>query len=258
MKWIFIVGVNNSGTTPLHRIIGTHPDINTLARQGPGVNSNEGQFHTNKVPMPNDYGVGRLWGLRPDIFHLTEQHDHDPRILDDWTAHLSKPTCSWVAEKSPPDTLRTRWLQKIVVEQTGEAPYFVCIVRNGYAVAEGTRRRLHAELRKDIDISLAAKHWNDANRILLDDSEHLKHRALWKYEDIVADFDEFRGALAEFLDIDNAFSDDFTLTFNINRQQTTGLVDFNAESIARLTPDEIKKVSTAASPMLEEYEYEVL
>lgn len=49
-KWVFIMGCNNSGTSLLHYILGSHPDIASLPR--------EGQFLTAVLPQPDHYGVG--------------------------------------------------------------------------------------------------------------------------------------------------------------------------------------------------------
>ena len=76
--WLFLLGLNNSGTSILLRVLSSHPRMRSLP--------NEGQLLTRALPQAPRYGVGRNWTKRPDIFRWTEESDPAPalRARFDW------------------------------------------------------------------------------------------------------------------------------------------------------------------------------
>ena len=184
-RWVFILGCNNSGTSLLYYLLSKHPQVASFPV--------DGQFFTSALPVPMNHDVGRLWSERPDVFRLTEKDTNiDPhRLVHDWFHQIGSRNRPIMMEKSPPDTIRSRWLQRVF-----DDAFFIGITRNGYAVAEGISRR------KKVPIQRGARHWVEANRWMLRDAEHLLHFRRIKYEDLVADPETVLQDLLEFVGAD--------------------------------------------------------
>lgn len=181
---VFVVGCCNSGTTILWQALKENP-----AFTGPPT---EGQ-DLKDLPHCMRHFLGRRTSRMfahsrfRDAYRLTEQ-DFDlntaERIAEVYADHCE--TGKRFLEKSPANSVRTRFLQSIFPDAS-----FVIIVRNGYAVSEGIRRkrwfdpdRPHlAGLPTTIDE--AAQQWREANRILLNDRGCLRRSIIVKYEEMV-------------------------------------------------------------------------
>ncbi len=240
--WIFILGVNNSGTTVLTRLLQQHPEIRGLPR--------EGQILSNAFPRPRYNGVGRLWSLRPDLFHWTEAHDPAPaaRVRYDWLPHFPRGR-GFLLEKSPPNTLRSRWLQRYFAPA-----HFLGIVRSPYATCEGIRRR------SGCDLADAARHWSTSMEIMLSDAEHLERFYWFRYEDLTAEPDCYLGRIEQFLGLETPFDRAGVTTVNAHSIDgtTTGLRNMNPKSLARLQPDDFDTINRIAGPTMERLGYEQL
>ena len=163
--WLFVLGLNNSGTSIVHRVLACHPRVRGLPE--------EGQALTTVFPRGNQYGVARVWTQRLDVYRLTEEDDPAParRAMYDWLYHY-EPRPGILLEKSPPDAIRGRWLQ-----HNFRPSRFIAVTRHPYAVCEGIRRRT------GLPIEQAARHWLVGNELLLDDVDHLDRALRIRYED---------------------------------------------------------------------------
>jgi glycosyltransferase involved in cell wall biosynthesis len=189
-RWLFILGVNNSGTSLLDYLLRQHPEIAGLP--------SEGQYLTSALPRPWDHGVGRLWTQRLDQFRLMEQDSGDraESAKTDWSRHFgSDSSHQYQLEKSPPRTIQSRWLQRWFQPAT-----FIAIVRDPHAVCEGIRRR------RGCEIESAALHWTIGNQIMLNDLPHLQRSILIRYEQLVCDPDGELAKLKRFLSLDSEFA----------------------------------------------------
>ena len=237
--WLFILGVNNSGTTILSRILETHPEIRTLPA--------EGQQLTNAFPRPDLLGVERLWSSRMDIFRWDEDHDPRPALQakKDWGNLYSKKTGIRL-EESPPNTVRSLWLQKNFPPSR-----FLSIIRSPYAVCEGIRRR------KNYTIHQAAQHWATANTCLLGDLRYIKDSLLIKYEDLVDDPKQCLTRIEGFLGLKAPF--DFGVCGNVNAHSlegnTVGLRNLNDESLNQLSQADIKEINTLCGDLMRQLGY---
>jgi hypothetical protein len=246
-QWVFVVGCYNSGTELLTHLLGSHPEVAALP--------DEGQFLTDQFPADYELGLPRMWVLREDLFRLTE-NDPGPdalRLEREWLMRLDRSRPVFL-EKSPPNAARTRWLQAHF-----ENAHFIAIVRNGYAVAEGIRRKAEPRhLRDGWPLELCARQWSRSNEILAEDAAWLE-RILWvRYEDLACDP---RGELARVLrflglDAQTTFLDG-SRTWSVH-ERNEPIRDMNAESIARLGPDERNIITREAGRMLERFGYEIL
>jgi RimJ/RimL family protein N-acetyltransferase len=243
-QWVFVIGCNNSGTTLLYEMLGCHPAITLLPH--------EGQYLTRLLPLPGAAGCPRVWTERLDVFRLIEEDDRvdADRLAYDWLSQAEHPRRRLIAEKSPPDSIRSRWLQKVFPDS-----FFVAIVRSGYAVAEGIHRRQGYDLRR------CARHWSLANRIMLEDAERLNRFVLVKYEDLHSDLPAVAATLGAFLGLDPApllAFRDMELTVHNMDNAPSRLADYNARSLANLSADDLAAIEHEAAPMLDLCGYQKL
>ena len=128
-QWVFVIGCYNSGTTLLHDLIARSRGCASLPA--------EGVFGTDQLIAPEELGWPRLWWKVQDkMLEFGEGGAKDAEILKrDWCLWLDTKRPVFL-EKSVSNVLRVTWLDK-----NFPGAHFVEIIRNGYAVAEGIRRR---------------------------------------------------------------------------------------------------------------------
>jgi len=162
--------------------------------QGTGAPEDEGQ-HLQTVFLPaHAHGGASRFGFDPEA-HLTEQSSlvtpaNRAKLFDEWKQHwdLGKP---YLLEKSPPNLIRTRFLQAMFPES-----WFVIIVRHpiAYAFPRGeanTSRVVYSLL----------KHWIACHEIVRQDRPHLKNQIVIRYEDFVARPEEWLKRIHGFVGI---------------------------------------------------------
>ena len=242
-SWVFLVGCYNSGTTLLAELLGQHSSISALPT--------EGHFITDQFVKDYDIGLPRMWVEREDLFCLTEDDQGpDPvRIKKEWGMRLDL-SKSVLLEKSPPNTARTRWLQKHF-----ENSYFIGIMRNGYAVAEGISRKADpSHLREGWPIEMSAYQWKRSNEVLLNDAKHLK-RFMWvKYEDLAENTGGVLSQISDFIGIqgNNHFESGKSVAIHERNEKVRNM---NAESFGRLSREQINRINEVAGDMLDKFDY---
>ena len=240
--WLFILGLNNSGTTLLKKIIESHPNVRSLPT--------EGHLLSKALPKPWNYGVWRIWGTKLDIFYLTEKNDPRPalRLKYDWSRHFQGQT-GILLEKSPPNTVRSRWLQ------ANFAPCrFIAIVRSPYAVCEGIRRR------NGHSIKDASLHWSLAHQCLWEDMKHLKHLMWFRYEDFCKEPLEHLTRIQTFLSLDSSFrfpAENRLDVHNID-QKFSRIQNYNWKSIEKLSWKDIQVINDTTATQMELFGYELM
>lgn len=175
---VFLTGLHRSGTTLLARLLAAHPEISGFA--GTGVPADEGQHLQSVYPAAAEHGGPGRFGFAPES-HLTEasplvSEANADKLFEEWSAHwdLSRPV---LLEKSPPNLLKTRFLQALF---PGSA--FVVIVRHPIPVSIPTAR--WRETRR-YDRMFA--HWLTCHRIFEADRERLERVRVLTYEQLVRD-----------------------------------------------------------------------
>lgn len=244
-RWCFVVGCNNSGTSLLHSILGRTGQVSTFEL--------EGQRYTRTLQRAARKGHERVWTEFLDELRLTESDAIDcrPRLLHDWLRELEPPLEHVIVEKTTANAVRMRWLQKAFPDSV-----FVAMVRNGYAVCEGIYRKGERDMRR------AARHWNLANRIMVDDGGCLERFTLLSYEELVQQPEATAERLGALLGIDagnvrNAMAGEFSFA-TVKGKGNQGMENLNAAGIARLAPGDFDVINAEASEMLSRLGYGVM
>jgi hypothetical protein len=241
--WIFIVACNNSGTSLLQSILQNTNQISTM--------EHEGQRYTKMLGRATKKGYERVWSEYLDELRLTDKDSLEdlPRLIHDWMRELSNPLKNMIVEKTTANSVRMLWLQAAFPNSR-----FIGLVRNGYAVIEGIRRK------GEKSVERGARHWNIVNKIMLEDSKKLNHYFPLKYENLVDKSEDTIKELADFIGIDNyrlleamKHSYGFSTILGDGQQKVNNL---NQESIARLSDEDKNKISNIAAEMLEYYDYQ--
>ena len=192
-RFVFLAGLHRSGTTLLARLLAAHPEISGFSRTG--VPADEGQHLQSVYPAAATYGGPGRFGFAPES-HLTEasplaSEENARAIYDEWSAHwdLARPV---LLEKSPPNLLKTRFLQALF---PGSA--FVVIVRHPIPVSiptarwRGTRR-----------YDRLLEHWLRCHALFEEDRERLERVHVLRYEQLVRDPAGVLREIFEFLELD--------------------------------------------------------
>ena len=239
--WLFLLGVNNSGTTILSRILESHPNIRSLPE--------EGQLLTDALPRPDRLGVVRIWSKRMDIFRWTDEDDPRPawHAKRDWAKSYPKRQ-GILLEKSPPNTVRSRWLQR-----NFKPSRFIAIVRDPFAVCEGIRRRTGCS------IETAVLHWCTANECMFADMDYLRKCFWLRYEDFTARPNEYLQKIQSFLNLSSSF--EVSAVHNVSAHgfvgEVKGLRNQNFDSLGRLSSRDISIISESAGPLMARLGYEI-
>jgi hypothetical protein len=245
-RWLFLVGCYNSGTTLLAELLSRHPQISGLPT--------EGHFITDQFVKDYEVGLPRMWAGREELFRLTEDDGGpDPvRVMKEWGMRLDL-SRDVLLEKSPPNSVRTRWLQRHFAPA-----YFVVIVRNGYAVAEGiTRKADPRHLRDSWPIEQSAWQWRRSYEVLEEDQPNLEHVMWLSYESLTADPVTELNRITEFVGVHPFVNFDPAASFDIH-ERSEPLKNLNDVSIKRLGSSEIRRINEVAAQTLTKYGYPVL
>jgi hypothetical protein len=191
-RFVFVVGLHRSGTSLIHRLLRQHPQITGFADTP--AREDEGQFLQSVLPTGQAFGgVGRF--AFDKAAHFTAD---DPRVCDatrdrimrEWGAYLDlrKPI---IIEKSPPNLLRTTFLQQLLPDAS-----FVLIVRHPIPVALASSKWSKTSVHELV------LHWAVAHRIALGDLPALHRVMVLRYEDFIAEPTCEFGRVFDFLGIE--------------------------------------------------------
>ena len=181
-QWVFILGCYNSGTTLLDHLLSQHSEISNLPT--------EGVMLTHGLPSPEKYGWPRLWYKCIDTIEYDFKNSGvtPGTVIKDWSLWYKR-HAPVVVEKSIANSMRINWLNKHF-----NNPFFIWIIRNGYCVAEGIRRRSAVSKTIPSDyhengypIEWCAKQWVESNNLINKNITLLNNVLFLKYEDLVAD-----------------------------------------------------------------------
>lgn len=252
-QYVFILGCYNSGTTLLNHILGAHSEISSLPT--------EGVVLTSGLTRPEDFDWPRMWHMCEDKIRFTEDTaGPDPdRVKRDWSFWFDKDKKIYL-EKSIANSAKIRWL-----ESNFDNPYFLWIIRNGYCVAEGIRRRS-----RDIDannfsyagpgypIDMCARQWVINNAVIAADAAHVRNFFKLSYEDLTEDTTGTIRKILDWLPVETGHLEtDEIGAFQFHRV-TRPIENMNSESLDRLSENDIHKINSVAREYLERWDYTVL
>ena len=236
IKWVFIVGCYNSGTTLLHDILAQHEKIAHLPR--------EGQYCTDQFVIPSAVGLTRAWALKPELFiPKTAVLAPDAKIVQRQWCSLAQPASRpLILEKSIPNAARIQWLNEHFQQAC-----FIALVRNGYAVAEGIRRKAGQPL------EVAACQWQRSNQIMLEQLEQVPRQILLTYEELTQHPAATLQRVLKFLDLPpmpELARREFTV-----HGMTSPVRNMNERSLKQLSEQDYRIIEQQAWVMLEHFGY---
>lgn len=240
LKWVFLVGCYNSGTTLFHKILAEHPQIGSMPK--------EGRNFTNELPNAKDFGLPRLWAIKPELFYLDENSNKNidvKKIKRQWAFMYNNPNRPVLLEKSIVNASRIRWLNKHF-----ENAHFIALIRNGYSVAEG----IHRKTKHSID--LCARQWSVSNRLMLNDLEHVKNKIILSYEDLTAQPKETLDKTFRFIGVEPLSKEIINKDFQVHERESK-ITNYNSFSMHSLSQQDIEIINKEAGEMLHKLNYTV-
>lgn len=245
-KWIFILGCYNSGTTLLDQILAMHPKIAGM--------SDEGVMLTDQLPRPEDFGWRRMWWKCEDKLGIKNETSATTTIKRHWS-NFFRDDREFLLEKSISNTPRA-----VFFANNFQPAYFIHIVRNGYAVAEGMRRKARImegnpyHQNGSYPIEVCAGQWARSIQSVKEQKARLENYIEITYEDLVAKPDEILGGICNFLGIQPYVHSLKDASFGVH-EKNEKIRDMNSASLAKLTAEEVKKINDVAAAELQEYKY---
>jgi Sulfotransferase family len=162
-----------------------------------GAPEDEGQHLQSVYPIAKVHGGPGRFGFDP-ASHLTEDSplvtaENRARILEEWSPHwdLERPV---LLEKSPPNLLKTRFLQALFPESR-----FVIIMRHPIPVALATAR-----WRETRGLHRLVRHWLVCHERFAADRPRLAQVHVVRYEDLVRDPADTLAGVFGFLGLDGS------------------------------------------------------
>jgi hypothetical protein len=184
-RLVFLGGLHRSGTTPLARAMGSHPEISGLS--GTDVAEDEGQHLQDVYPRIKTFGgMGRF--ARSAAAHLTEE---SPLVSPESARRLVASYAPYwdlerrlLLEKTPANLIMGRFLQALF---PGSA--LVVVVRHPIVAALALEKWnplvVNRRGRRRTTLSGRVQNWMDAHAYLSADLSHLPRALVLRYEDLV-------------------------------------------------------------------------
>ncbi|MFB6271474.1 MAG: sulfotransferase [Salinibacter sp.] len=249
-RWIFVVGCYNSGTTLLANLLDAHPQIAGLPIEGVNL--------TDSLPRPEEFGWVRMWCRCLDEVRLEPgpgMAERADRAKRQWSIWYPKDAPNLV-EKSIANTARMPFLQHYF-----QPAYFIHIVRNGYAVAEGIRRKADPRRWKNPEygapypIELCAEQWRVSDEVVEQDRLKLDRFLQVYYEELTAEPRTVMDRIIRFLELPPLPAEAIDRSWTVQGIHSP-IRNMNAQSIDRLTSADIERIHQEAKERLAQHGYD--
>jgi hypothetical protein len=192
-RFVFLAGLHRSGTTLLARLLAAHPEVSGFSDTG--VPADEGQHLQTVYPAEPEQSRPGQFGFAADA-HLTEDSslasaDSARTLWEEWSPYwdLSRP---FLLEKSPPNLLKTRFLQTLFPGSS-----FVVVLRHPIPVTLAT-----AKWRRTRRYHRLLEHWLHSYELFTADREKLERVHVVRYEDLVREPEQILRGIFEFLGLE--------------------------------------------------------
>lgn len=195
--WVFMGGCYNSGTTILREIIGAHPEVAALPREGVEL--------TSVFPDIESGGWQRMWCRNVELTDVSKKSPREValRAQKDWAIWWKRGATVYL-EKSIAHGV---WMP--FLEAGFDNTRFIGVIRNGYCASEGIRRRakptgdaLDVLDRSHYTITDTAEQWVASNKKLLESKTELGAYFEVRYEDLVSDPVSVIGDVFDFIGLE--------------------------------------------------------
>ena len=248
--WLFMGGCYNSGTTILREILGSHPEIASLPREGVNL--------TDVFPDLEQHGWVRMWHRNAELANLNQHSSHSiaDTAMRDWSLWWQR-GASVFLEKS---IIHGAWMPAL--QKGFNNARFIGVIRNGYCVCEGIRRRAQptgharASLQSDTyPLMEIGQQWVFANKTLQRDQATLEHYMEVRYEDLVRDPLTCIQNIFKFVGVDpSAATQTKEGSIDID-SKTFEIRDQNPESLKRLSNEDYDELDQTIGTMMTELDY---
>ncbi len=189
---IFVCGLHRSGTSLLTKVLQRCEDIRGFERTH--AIEDEGQHLQSVYPPDGEFGGPGAFGFAPEA-HLTESSNlTEPKrrkLARQWSRYLSS-NKKYYLEKSPPNLLKTRFLQTVFPNSK-----FIIVKRHPIAVSLATKKWNKSWLPSLI------RHWVHCHEIWERDREYIKEYLEIKYEDFTNDSSHTLDIIGQFVGLEN-------------------------------------------------------
>jgi hypothetical protein len=191
-KYVFICGLHRSGTSVLNKMISSSAQVSGF--ENTGAWEDEGQHLQTVFKKAYEHGGPGKFAFDQEA-HLDEKsglitESNKKQLAEEWGKHW-KFDKDILVEKSPPNLIRTRFLQAMFPNS-----YFITILRHPIAVSYATQKWSRTSMHKLLE------HWLTAHEIYLEDRRFLENELVFAYEEIVQHPELVLESIEQFLDIE--------------------------------------------------------
>ena len=175
-KIIFLCGLHRSGTSLLYKILKQQQSIS--GHENTNVVEDEGQHIQTIYPIalkfggPGKFGFHKESSLDETSELITKENSE--KLFNEWSKYwdLNK---EFLVEKSPPNLLKTRFLQALFPNS-----YFIVIIRHPIATSLATQKWSKTSRYNLIE------HWITCHKRFIKDQVHLNRVLTIQYENLIS------------------------------------------------------------------------
>jgi hypothetical protein len=192
--FVFIGGLHRSGTSLLHQILREHGQVSGF--RDTRVPEDEGQHLQTVYPPAREFGGPGRFGFNRRSFmdesHPLARDTSARRLFEQWSRYWDTDK-DYLIEKSPPNLVRTRFLQAVFPNSA-----FIVLLRHPIAVAYATKK-----FSRWSSVKSLVEHSLVCYERFITDAPFLDRIHLVKYEDFVRRPQQAIGEICRFIGIQN-------------------------------------------------------
>jgi hypothetical protein len=235
----------------LKSILAEHEDITQLPSRGGA--------YAEELEWPEQYGWTRMWHKCYEELRMepgSEAERTAASIQRKWGMALGRNPGN-VLVKSITDAIRIPFLNAYF-----RPAYFIYIVRNGYAVAEGIRRKANpadwgcCKYADGYPIDLCAAQWKESDRVVEGDRSETDRFLTITYEELAEETETTLRVVTDFLDLPPLKQGEIDQVWSVHGIRSK-IKNMNPKSFASLSDWEIRKIEEVSGDTLEKYNYKM-